>query len=266
VGRGVGAATANFGALSVSATGNGIGAGQATTTNITDVGASGVGRGLGAAITEPEIKSTASGIGNGFGKATPPFGRKASASGVGRGLGEAVESRSRQSKARGIGRGFGAAQNSLPFDPVQEITRLIQRTDNSRWQKGKPDRIDPIWEYSHNDRINFPGSAFYIYTPTDSVVDKFGIEGESFNQTLTIEILIMTLDPTDTQNYINDTATFLSQLFNDNTNISRSFHRFGNISASDLRNEHITQQTDHYIATVSFEIQRFGDVESLDSL
>jgi hypothetical protein len=249
---------------SVSATGIGNGIGQATTDLPRRSSANGAGLGVGNAIAEPQTESVATGIGKGLGAAG--IAKGVSASGVGRGIGAAIESPFQELAASGIGTGFGTGRNPLPFDPIQQIIRLIENTDNSRWRTDKPDRIDSIWEYSHNDRINFTGSAFYIYTPTDSVVDKFGIEGDSLNQTITIEILIMTLSPSETQGYVNDTAKFISQLYNDNTVNSGLFHRFGSISAADLRNEHITQQTDHYIASISFEIQRFSDIEPLESV
>jgi len=139
--------------------------------------------------------------------------------GIGEGIGTALAQEKRLKAASGFGEMFGTARKPIPFDPIQQIAGLIRDTNDSRWRYGKPDRIAPIWEYSHNDRINFPNAAFYIYTPAESTVDKFGIEGDSFNQTITIEILIMTLEATETQGYVGDTAEFITQLYNDNTRI-----------------------------------------------
>jgi len=113
--------------------------------------------------------------------------------------------------------------------------------------------------------VNFPNPALYVYTPSDASIDKFGIEGESFNQTITIEILVMTLEATETQAYISETAELITQLYDDNT-ANSNFHRFGNINLADLRNEHVPQQTDHYIGTVTFEIQRFAAIPALQSV
>jgi len=143
------------------------------------------------------------------------------------------------------------------FDPIEELVTLLD--DASIYQLDKPERIAPIWEYSHNDRVNFPNPALYVYAPTEATVDKFAIDGDSINQTNIIEILIMTLDEVDTRGYQSDVVAGLTQFYDDNQQ-QTGFHRFQNITASDIRNEHITQQTDHYIASVTIEVQRFTDI------
>jgi len=159
--------------------------------------------------------------------------------------------------ASGTGSGTGSVALINSFDPIAQIVALLD--DASIYQLDKPERIEPIWEYSHNDRINFPKPALYVYAPTEASVDKFAIDGDSINQTNTIEILIMTLDEFDTRGYQSDVVTGLTQFYDDNQQ-QTGFHRFQNITASDIRNEHITQQTDHYIASVTVEVQKFTDI------
>jgi len=228
--------------------------------------AAGLGEGFGTTTAQPDTDSVASGIGEMFGQATTSRLTDRQASGIGEGIGTGNQRVFETIAASGFGEMLGTARKPIPFDPIQQIVNLINKTNDSRWRYGKPERIAPIWEYSHNDRINFPNPAFYIYTPAESTVDKFGIEGDSFNQTITIEILIMTLEATETQGYVGDTAEFITQLYNDNTRNTVQFHRFGNITASDLRNEHMGQQTDHYLASVTFEIQRFDAIRDLESV
>jgi hypothetical protein len=251
-----------------SASGNGLMSGTATVQAKNTIAASGSGQATGSAIRPARLLSVATGSGQLAGTATASPQTQSVASGSGLVSGTATPTKKviRPKAASGFGEMFGSARRPIPFDPIQQIVSLINKTNDSRWRYGKPDRIAPIWEYSHNDRINFPNAAFYIYTPTESTVDKFGIEGESFNQTITVEILIMTLEATETQGYVGDTAEFITQLYNDNTQNTVQFHRFGNITASDLRNEHMGQQTDHYLASVTFEIQRFKSVRDLESV
>jgi len=246
--------------------GIGEGVGTARTSPIPFSKAAGLGEGFGTTIAQPDTDSVASGIGEMFGQATTSRLTDRQASAIGLGIGTGNQRVFETIAASGFGEMRGTARKPIPFDPIQQIVKLVRETNDSRWRYGKPDRIAPIWEYSHNDRINFPNPAFYIYTPAESTVDKFGIEGDSFNQTITIEILIMTLEATETQGYVGDTAEFITQLYNDNTQNTVQFHRFGNITASDLRNEHMGQQTDHYLASVTFEIQRFNSVRDLESV
>ncbi|UXF50522.1 hypothetical protein 7778G3F11_34 [Haloquadratum phage sp.] len=285
IGEGVGTARTSPIPFSKAA---GLGEGFGTTTAQPDTKsvASGIGEGIGTADQAPLFTRIAAGLGEGFGTTTAQPDTDSVASGVGEMFGQATTSRLTDRQASGVGEMFGTgnqfvfdtiaasgfgemlgtARKPIPFDPIQQIVNLINKTNDSRWRYGKPERIAPIWEYSHNDRINFPNAAFYIYTPAESTVDKFGIEGDSFNQTITIEILIMTLEATETQGYVGDTAEFITQLYNDNTRNTVQFHRFGNITASDLRNEHMGQQTDHYLASVTFEIQRFDAIRDLESV
>ncbi|UXF50121.1 hypothetical protein 7865G3C4_16 [Haloquadratum phage sp.] len=248
------------------ANGIGEGIGTADQAAISTRIAAGLGEGFGTTTAQPDTDSVASGIGEMFGQATTSRLTDRQASGIGEMFGTGNQRVFETIAASGFGEMLGTARKPIPFDPIQQIVNLINKTNDSRWRYGKPDRIAPIWEYSHNDRINFPNPAFYIYTPAESTVDKFGIEGESFNQTITIEILIMTLEATETQGYVGDTAEFITQLYNDNTRNTVQFHRFGNITASDLRNEHMGQQTDHYLASVTFEIQRFDAIRDLESV
>ncbi|UXF49936.1 hypothetical protein 7841G3A2_13 [Haloquadratum phage sp.] len=253
-------------ALPAATNGRGLLFGQATAQEKRLKQAAGFGEGFGQATKQFRRLPVASGIGQLLGQATTSRLTDRQASGIGQGIGTAIERPLRPPTASGFGEMLGTARKPIPFDPIQQIVNLINKTNDSRWRYGKPERIAPIWEYSHNDRINFPNAAFYIYTPAESTVDKFGIEGESFNQTITIEILIMTLEATETQGYVGDTAEFITQLYNDNTQNTVQFHRFGNITASDLRNEHMGQQTDHYLASVTFEIQRFDAIRDLESV
>ncbi|AFH22400.1 hypothetical protein OSG_eHP24_00125 [environmental Halophage eHP-24] len=247
------------------ANGIGEGIGTAIQTPVFTSIASGFGEGLGTAGTRFDNITSASGVGQATGTATKQFQRFPVAAGIGQAAGQATTNRFNQIIASGSGSGLGLARNPLPFDAVAQIVNLLNETNDSRWRYGKPERIDPIWEYSHNDRINFPNPALYVYTPSDASIDKFGIEGESFNQTITIEILVMTLEATETQAYISETAELITQLYDDNT-ANSNFHRFGNINLADLRNEHVPQQTDHYIGTVTFEIQRFAAIPALQSV
>jgi hypothetical protein len=246
----------------ISASGVGLGIGDAQQEQIRDNIAAGFSTGFGDATTDRFNNITASGIGLGFGTSIDTRFRDNIASGAGLGIGTAVQAPFRDTSALGAGLGIGTARKPLPFDPVAQIIRLLEDTSNSCFRYDQPERIGTIWEYSHNDRINFRDAAFYLYTPTDASIDKFSIDGDNFNQTLTIEVLVMTLDQQETSAYLRDLSKLIAQLYDDNTQESFLFHRFGNINAADLRNEHITQQSDHYIGTVTFEVQQFNTASS----
>ena len=260
IGSGVGSAVSKLKTDTVAAgTGSGLGLGSAVSKLKTDTVAAGTGSGVGSAITQFKRLSVARGSGLGAGSAITQFKRFPVATGSGLGAGSATTTRFEQISASGSGSGLGLARNPLPFDAVSQIVALLKETNNSRWRYDKPDRIDPIWEYSHNDRINFPDPALYVYAPTEATIDKFSIDADTTNQTNTVEILVMTLSEVKTRSYQQQFIRYLAQFYDDNQT-ETGFHRFQNITASDIRNEHITQQTDHYIASITVEVQRFTDI------
>ncbi|UXF50395.1 hypothetical protein 7865G3D9_28 [Haloquadratum phage sp.] len=213
--------------------------GQATTSRLTDRQASGFSEGLGTARTSPI-----------------PFPR---ASGRGSGLGTAQAQEKRLKTASGFGASSGKSIPLTLFDPIGHMATILSNITKSEVRLPKPERIAPIWEYSHNDRVNFPDPAVYFYAPTESPINKFSIDGDTTNQTNTVEILVMTLSEVKTRSYQQQFIRYLAQFYDDNQT-ETGFHRFQNITASDIRNEHITQQTDHYIASITFEVQRFTDI------
>ncbi|UXF49854.1 tail completion protein [Haloquadratum phage sp.] len=231
----------------------------------------GQGQLFGQATTSRFTDRQASGISEGFGQATKIRTSFRQATGIGQGLGTAIENPFRLAFADfffeppddinplGFGQAFGQATPLTLFDPIQHMVGILNDITASELSLPKPERIAPIWEYSHNDRINFPDPALYVYAPTEATVDKFSIDADTTNQTNTIEILIMTLAQERTRAYQQDFVRYLTQFYDDNQT-ETGFHRFENITASDIRNEHITQQTDHYIASVTVEVQKFTDI------
>jgi hypothetical protein len=97
--------------------------------------------------TSSQLKSarlaTGSGVGSGLGSAVSQRQTPRLATGSGLGAGSATTTRFEQISASGIGLGFGSATNPVPFDPIRQIVRLLESTNDSRWRYGKPERIDP---------------------------------------------------------------------------------------------------------------------------
>ena len=144
-----------------------------------------------------------------------------------------------------------------PFS-VEALTTILQDAGRfNAWTNAEPPRIVPIWEVDHNDRINYADPALYLWSPTDADISKFSIDGDNFLQDSTVEILIFTLDPTQTKEYQSDVIDILSAYYDDNTDRT-NFYEIAPQSAADLRNEHVSGRTDHYIASVTVETNRFG--------
>jgi len=143
---------------------------------------------------------------------------------------------------------------------TQTIVDLLDGTADADYDRTQnaPDRIAPIWEFDHNDRINYPDPAFYVWSPTDASIEKFSIDGDNLLEDSTIETLIFTLDATKTKEYQRDVLEILSDYYDDNEDRT-DYYEIAPQSVSDLRNEHISGRTDHYIASVTVETNRFGN-------
>jgi hypothetical protein len=151
-----------------------------------------------------------------------------------------------------------SASSTSPF-AVETIVDLLDGTADAEYTltQSKPDRINPIWEYDHNDRVNYADPAFYVWSPTDADISKFSIDGDNLLEDTSVEVLIFTLDATKSKNYQRDVLEILSDYYDDTTD-NTSYYEIAPQSASDLRNEHISGRTDHYITSVTVETNRFG--------
>jgi hypothetical protein len=151
-----------------------------------------------------------------------------------------------------------SATSSSEF-AVETIVDLLDGTADADYTltQSRPDRIAPIWDFDHNDRINYADPAFYVWSPTDADISKFSIDGDNLLEDTSVEVLIFTLDATKSKNYQRDVLEILSDYYDDNTD-NTSYYEIAPQSASDLRNEHISGRTDHYITSVTVETNRFG--------
>ena len=142
---------------------------------------------------------------------------------------------------------------------VETIVDLLSGAESADWTNAgtPPDRIGPVWDYDHNDRTAFPDPALYVWQPIDSDISKFSIDGDHTNETNTIEVLIMTLEPLLSKEYQRDVIQILSQYYNDNE-ANTTFYEIAPQNKSDLRNEAISGTTDHYLAWVQIETNQFN--------
>jgi len=153
--------------------------------------------------------------------------------------------------------------SSLKEDSVDAIVEILDRTSDGSYNRtlDAPDRIAPIWEYDHNDRINYDKPAVYVWSPADGSISKFSIDGDNFLDDTTIEILIMTLDPKLTKDYQLDILQIIADYYDDNKALT-DFYDIKPTGKADLRNEHVSGRTDHYIASVTLETNRFGEANT----
>ena len=142
-----------------------------------------------------------------------------------------------------------SAPTSSESFPVETTEDILSQTTDSEWTNDKPDRIDFLWNYDHNDRVNYPNPALYVYSPTESTNEKFSIDGNRYIDNASVEIIVMTLDALKTKQYAKDAVQLFTEYFDDN-NDKTNFIEISPDTDADLRNEHVAGTTDHYLSTV----------------
>jgi hypothetical protein len=150
-----------------------------------------------------------------------------------------------------------SASSSSEF-AVEAIHDLLTGADATDWATAgdPPDRFGFLWDFDHNDRINYPDPALYLWSPVDTDISKFSADGDRMLEDNTVEIVVMTLDSLTTKQYERDVIQIISQYYDDNES-DTEFYTIPPSNKSDLRNEHIPQQTDHYMSTVHVEPRKY---------
>lgn len=147
-----------------------------------------------------------------------------------------------------------SASSSSAF-AVEAIEDLLEGEPASSWTNTTP-TIEKVWETTQQERENVNSPHLFIWSPLDSSFTRFSSDGSHLEQTDTVEVWIITLDPTETARYGEDVIDILSSYMGDNES-STGFIDIQPVSAADNRHEHITRRTDHYAEAIQVELDGF---------
>jgi hypothetical protein len=158
--------------------------------------------------------------------------------------------------------GLVSAQGrSSKKDPRAAIKELCEKS--ATWPYA-----DPIIEFSddvtHKAKENTRDPTLYIRTDGSDSIERFSADGVSFDETATvgIDVWVLDVDGATAETAAYEYRTRLLNLFSDYTNDNFDYTEFHNIEpteATDFRQEHVARQTDHYIYTVTIEVDRLQE-------
>lgn len=138
---------------------------------------------------------------------------------------------------------------------VENTKNLLQAAPDSDWRSVVPS-VREYWADAQSERGPGAGQppVCYVWSPTDSTLDRFSIDDSEKQQTNTIEIQVWSLDPTEAVTVQEDVTRILSGYMDDNKT-ETPYSTVEPVVESDFREQKNARSTDHYITAVEIETE-----------
>lgn len=142
---------------------------------------------------------------------------------------------------------------------VQAIIDLLDAADASEWTPDPPD-VRRYWDDAQSEKGPGGGqpAVAYVWSPADSTLDRFSIDGTKFRQTNTVEVQLWSLDEQEPVQLQNDVVEILSGYLDDNKT-ETPYSDVAPTSVSDFREQKPARITDHYIMSVVIDTDGLSD-------
>lgn len=138
---------------------------------------------------------------------------------------------------------------------VEDTINLLQAAPDTDWRTSVPN-VREYWADAQSERG--PGAdqppVCYVWSPTDSTLDRFSVDDTELQQSNTVEIQIWSLDPTEAVTIQEDVTRILSEYLDDN-NTETPYVTVEPVVESDFREQKNARSTDHYITAVEIEAE-----------
>jgi hypothetical protein len=135
---------------------------------------------------------------------------------------------------------------------VEDVINLLEAATS--WSTAQDPVVRPYWDDAQSEKG--PGAdqpaVIYVWSPTDSTLDRFSIDETEQEASHTVEVQIWSLDETEPVTLQNDVVRILSQYLNDNA-IQTPYTELGPTTVSDFREQKNARVTEHYITSVEVE-------------
>ncbi len=136
---------------------------------------------------------------------------------------------------------------------VQAIIDLLQAAADTEWTPDPP-VIRNYWDDAQGERGPGAGqpAVAYVWSPADSTLDRFSMDGTKFRQNDTVEVQFWSLDETEPKQLQSDAVAILSGYLDDNK-VQTPFTDVAPTSTADYREQSQARRTDHYIMSVTVD-------------
>jgi len=136
---------------------------------------------------------------------------------------------------------------------VEQIIRLLEATADSEWTPAVPN-VRNYWADSQQERG--PGAdqpaVLYVWSPTDSTLEAFSMDGTRFREDTTVEIQVWSLDEQEARQLQADVTRILAKYLNDNRN-NTPYSDVHPTGQADFREQKPARDTRHYVMSVTVE-------------
>jgi len=143
---------------------------------------------------------------------------------------------------------------------VEDIIALLENAPDTDWTPTTPN-IREYWADAQSERG--PGAdqpaVCYVWSPTDTTLERFSIDEDKFREGNTVEVQIWSLDETEVRQLQTDVARILGQYLDDNA-VATPYSTVEPTTLMDFREQKPARTTDHYIMAVEIETDGLRDV------
>jgi len=138
-------------------------------------------------------------------------------------------------------------------NPTQAVIDILEGYGN--WPAQSPDtfRIEQVTPRSQMQGSN--SLAIYAWTSSPIEQDDFAAEGDTSDDSTTVQVLIKGLDESDTQKTATEARKLLEEYNRDNGSLTE-FHEINPSQTRDLRDENNKRSTDPFIFGIQVRVQR----------
>jgi hypothetical protein len=142
---------------------------------------------------------------------------------------------------------------------VEEIKSLLEAAPDTDWTPTTP-TIRTYWEDAQSERgpgADQPG-VLYVWSPTDSTLETFSMDGDDFLENNTVEVQAWSLDEQEARQLQSDITRILSQYLDDNT-VNTPYSDVHPTGQADFREQKPARDTRHYVMSVTVETTGLSD-------
>jgi len=145
-------------------------------------------------------------------------------------------------------------------DHVEAVIDLLENAADTEWSSADPPTIKRYWDDAQQERGPGAGQppTIYVWSPTDTSLEQFSIDGEQFEQRDVVELLVYSLDSRETETVQSDVTSVLSGYLNDNKT-ETPYATVEPVAESDFRSQKQRRLTDHYVQGVQVEPYGLSD-------
>jgi len=145
-------------------------------------------------------------------------------------------------------------------DHVEAVIDLLENAADTAWSSAEPPTIKRYWDDAQQERGPGAGQppTIYVWSPTDTSLEQFSIDGDQFEQRDVVELLVYSLDSRETELVQSDVTRVLSEYLNDNKTRT-PFATVEPVAESDFRSQKQRRLTDHYVQGVQVEPRGLSD-------